>query len=62
MCRREERIRGLVKNGMFRGKVRAFFNRLRKGRDGPPEKLPGAPPPFRSIQQILSAREGAQNT
>ena len=45
MCRREERIRGLVENGVFRGKVRAFFNRLRKGRDGPPEKLPGAPPP-----------------
>ena len=44
MCRREERIRGLVENGVFRGKVRAFFNRLRKGRDGSPEKLPGAPP------------------
>ena len=45
ISKRVERLRKIVKNGMCLEKVRAFFNRLRKGRDGPPEKLPGAPPP-----------------
>lgn len=45
ISKRVERLRKFVKNGMGLEKVRAFFNRLRKGRDGPPEKLPGAPPP-----------------
>ncbi|MFQ7725640.1 MAG: helix-turn-helix domain-containing protein [Ruthenibacterium lactatiformans] len=62
MCRREEQKRGLVENGVLRGKVRAFFNRYGGNTCAPPEKQPGAPPPFRSVQQILSARQGAQNT
>ena len=45
ISKRVERLRKIVKNGMCLEKVRAFFNRLRKGRDGPPEKLPGAPSP-----------------
>ena len=44
ISKRVESLRKIVKNGMCLEKVRAFFNRLRKGRDGPPEKLPGAPP------------------
>ena len=54
MCRREERKRGLVENGVLRGKVRAFFNRH--------GEAAGRAAPFRSVQQILSARQGAQNT
>lgn len=46
ISKRVERLRKFVKNGMGLEKVRAFFNRFRKGRDGPPEKLPGAPPPL----------------
>lgn len=45
MCRRKERIRGLVEKGVLRGKVRAFFNRHRGNACAPPEKQPGAPPP-----------------
>lgn len=44
MCRRKERICGLVENGVLRGKVRAFFNRYGGNTCAPPEKQPGAPP------------------
>lgn len=44
MCRRKERICGLVENGVLRGKVRAFFNRHGGNTCAPPEKQPGAPP------------------
>ena len=37
ISKRVERLRKFVKNGMGLEKVRAFFNRLRKGCDGPPE-------------------------